>query len=100
MDPPKNNTSPVLQNDQQTVPLFQNQLPKHKANIVSIIVLLLVLFAIPMTVIYLGQQTRQEIKAAQLCKTPAIPDPSDCAGGSWKLYKDAAGCIHFRCTLQ
>ena len=78
----------------------QNLQPHGKANLVSIILLVVVLLLIPFTVIYLGQQTRQELKAANECKTPAIPDPADCSGGQWKLYKTVDGCIRFRCTPQ
>ncbi len=67
--------------------------------IISIILLLIVLIAVPVTVIILGQQTRTAIKADVSCKSPAVPDPKDCVGGTWKLYKDVDGCIKFRCEL-
>ena len=70
---------------------------KKKRSIISYIILIIILGAIPATVIFLGQQTRQEIKAAQECKTPSIPDPTECTGGEWKLYKNESGCVRFRC---
>ncbi len=88
MDTP-NVSSPVeLQQHQLTTP-----------RIISIILLLIVLIAVPVTVIILGQQTRTAIKADVSCKSPAVPDPKDCVGGTWKLYKDVDSCIKFRCEL-
>lgn len=81
-----------------SVPLPVAQQKKH--SFISFFLLLVILAIIPLTVIYLGQKTRQEIKAANDCKTPSIPDPSECEGGTWKLFKNAAGCIRFRCELQ
>lgn len=65
--------------------------------IISFFLLFLVLAAVPVTVIILGQRTRQQIKAASACKEPTIPDPIDCVRGEWKLYKNAEGCVRFRC---
>ncbi len=91
--------APSAPEAEQSVPVVQNSKNRRRANVVSIMLLIIILLAIPVTVIYLGQQTRQQIKAAEVCKTPPIPDPNDCVNGSWKLYKDATGCIHFRCEL-
>ena len=74
--------------------------PNKNNKFISFFILMIILGAIPVTVIYLCQKTRQEIKAASDCKTPTIPDPSECAGGTWKLFKNDAGCIRFRCELQ
>lgn len=93
-------TAPFTEQLTQPVTPPQSEKPKSKANIISVVLLILILLAVPITVIYLGNQTRQEIKAANECKTPAIPDPADCPGGTWKLYKDVNSCIHFRCTPQ
>lgn len=76
----------------------QPDTPKKKGSLISILLLVLVLVAIPVSVIYLGNKTRAEIKAANECKTPPIPDPADCTGGDWKIYKNADGCVRFRCT--
>ena len=83
-----------MESDVQKTPTLT--LPK----IVNIVLLIVILLAIPVTVILLGQRTRQQIKAGVDCKTPFIPDPSDCVGGDWKLYKNEEGCIRFRCVPQ
>lgn len=70
------------------------------SRIIRIVLFLLILLAVPVVTVFLGQMTRTQIKADVTCKSPAIPDPEDCQGGTWKLNKDENGCIHFMCTLQ
>lgn len=82
-----------------SVPQQVQPIPRAK-RWVSVGILMVILGAIPVTVIYLGQKTRLELKAAQDCRTPPIPDPSECAGGEWKLYKNETGCVRFRCELR
>jgi hypothetical protein len=95
--------SPDLQSHPNPVPQVvasPSTLPtsvKKGRSFISFFILIIILGAIPATVIFLGQQTRQEIKAATECKTPSIPDPTECPGGDWKLYKNESGCVRFRC---
>lgn len=70
------------------------------AVILTIILFIIMLVAIPVTVVYLGYQTRTQSKAANTCKNPPVPDPQDCVGGDWKLVTDENNCIHFRCELS
>lgn len=70
------------------------------SRVIRIVIFLLILLAIPAVTIYLGEMTRTQIKADVACKSPAIPDPADCQGGTWKLNKDVNGCIHFVCTIK
>lgn len=66
---------------------------------ITIILLIVMLVAIPITVVYLGYQTRTQSKAANTCKNPPVPDPRDCVGGQWRLATDENNCVHFRCQL-
>lgn len=63
-----------------------------------LVLFIIILLAIPVVTIVLGQLTRTQIKADVSCKQPAVPDPKDCIGGDWKLSQDMNGCIHFVCT--
>lgn len=67
---------------------------------VSIVLLIVVLLSLPITVIVMGRKTRQNIKANEDCVSPKIPDPSECIGGEWKLYKNEQQCVRFRCVPQ
>lgn len=76
--------------------------PKSKSKLwkaFSLLALFGILMAIPLTVVILGQRTRQQIKADISCSKPAIPDPKDCLGGRgvWNLYTDEDECVKFRC---
>lgn len=65
----------------------------------TVILFLIMLIAIPVTVVYLGLQTRTQSKAANTCKNPQVPAPQDCVGGEWKLFTDENNCVRFRCEL-
>ncbi len=79
---------------------------KHETKVVhtplsylSIVLLFGILIAIPITIAYIGQQTRSRLRAAQECEQPVIPDPADCVGGQWQLYTAENNCVRFRCEL-
>jgi hypothetical protein len=83
-------------------PILADTVMKHRlslSQIFSLFFLLLLLIGVPVSVIIIGERTRTQIKADVACNQPAVPNPKDCVGGTWKLYTDVNNCVKFRCVL-
>lgn len=74
--------------------------PHSKTRFISLLLLVLILAAMPVTVVILARNTRLAVQAETACKRPDLPDPADCVGGEWKLSKNTDNCLKFRCELR